>query len=71
MRELFGRQGNRGATELFDHYRRWAIHDGLTDRERLTATKFGIKMAERFNREHRRGGSVYHGIARKPLVTGP
>jgi putative DNA primase/helicase len=54
-------------SELYEHYKRWADRDGLSERERLTATKFGTKVSERFEREHRRSGSVYKGIARRPL----
>ena len=33
-----------GAKDLFEHYKSWANHHGLTDRERLSATKFGGKI---------------------------
>jgi hypothetical protein len=35
----------------------------LSERERLSATRFGSKMSERFEREHTRAGKVYRGIA--------
>lgn len=56
-----------GATELFEHYKQWAERQGLSDRERLTATMFGRKMAERFERGHKRSGTVYKGLRRRPL----
>ena len=54
-----------GASELFDHYKRWAERHGLSERERLTATLFGRKLAERFRHERRRTGKVYFGLARR------
>lgn len=56
-----------GASELFEHYKRWAERHGLSDRERLTATKFGAKVSERFRRAHTRAGKVYSGLSRRPL----
>jgi putative DNA primase/helicase len=55
-----------GAKELFEHYKHWADHHGLEPRERLTATMFGRKMAERLRRSKTRAGWVYHGVARGP-----
>jgi putative DNA primase/helicase len=54
-----------GAAELFEHYKRWADRAGLSERERLTATKFGRKISERFRHEHRERGKVYFGVARR------
>jgi putative DNA primase/helicase len=56
-----------GASELFKHYQEWAQHHGLGDRERLTATMFGRKLAERFERHTTRSGKVYRGLARRTL----
>ena len=56
-----------GATDIFEHYKRWSAARGLTERERLSATKFGTKFGERFAREHTRDGQVYTGVARRPL----
>ena len=33
------------------HYRFWAERQGLTERERLSATKFGRKVSERFKKQ--------------------
>jgi putative DNA primase/helicase len=54
------------ASELFDHYRRWADRQGLTerDRERMNATRFGNTMSGRFKYAKRNTGKVYLGIAR-------
>ncbi|HXG54015.1 MAG TPA: phage/plasmid primase, P4 family [Vicinamibacterales bacterium] len=56
-----------GASDIFEHYRHWAESHGLTERERMSSTKFGTKFAERFEREHRRSGKVYTGVARRAL----
>jgi len=55
------------ASDLFEHYKRWADTHGLTDRERLSATLFGRKAAERLQRSKTRTGWVYFGVARRPL----
>ena len=47
---------------LYKAYRRWAEDEGLSQRETLSATKFGRMMGERFRRERSRGGNIYHGI---------
>ena len=54
-----------GAADLYAHYRQWADRAGLTERERLTATAFGLKIRDRFERRHTRSGSVYVGLARR------
>ncbi len=53
------------ASELFQHYKQWADRNGLNERERLSATVFGRKLSERFERRHTRHGKVYSGIARR------
>ena len=58
------------AANLFAHYKQWADRQGLADRERLTATAFGRKMAERFTRIKKRGAYVYSGLARLDRVVG-
>lgn len=55
-----------GARELFDHYRAWAERHGLTERERLSSTMFGRKMAERFERLSG-AKRTYRGVARRTL----
>ena len=55
------------ASEAFEHYLRWAQLQGLTEGERLSATKFGTRLARRFDRGSSRNGRVYRGIARRPL----
>lgn len=51
------------ASELYSHYRDWAANTGLSDKERLSATAFGLKCANRFEREKTRSGWVYLGVA--------
>ena len=55
------------ASELFDHYRRWADGHGLGDRERLSSTMFGRKVSDRLRREKTRAGWVYFGVTRRQL----
>jgi putative DNA primase/helicase len=54
------------AGDLYAHYKQWTERRGWGDRERLTATTFGRRMAERFPR---RDGArrVYRGLARRNL----
>jgi putative DNA primase/helicase len=59
-------QAQIGARDLHEHYRAWAIHHGLSERERLSATAFGRKVAERFERVKGRRGNTYRGIALGP-----
>ncbi len=56
-----------GGRELQKHYEAWADLRGVNQRERLSATKFGTKMSERFKGERTRSGKVYRGIATRPL----
>jgi putative DNA primase/helicase len=56
-----------GASDLYQHYRQWADRHSLGDRERLSATGFGRKVAERLRRSKTRAGWVYFGVARRPL----
>jgi putative DNA primase/helicase len=53
------------ASELYDTYKRWAERHGLSDRERLTATMFGRKMSERFEKRKRGTLNVYLGLSRR------
>jgi putative DNA primase/helicase len=51
--------------DMYEAYRRWAERQNMTERERLSSTMFGLKMAERFKRVPRAYGRVYLGIARR------
>jgi putative DNA primase/helicase len=59
------------ASELYDHYKGWAERQGLGERERLSATMFGRRMAERYTRRKTRSGAVYEGIARTGVTGFP
>ena len=48
-----------GAAALYSHYRVWAQDNGIRP---MTGTKFGRKMAERFQKEQMRTGTQYIGI---------
>lgn len=48
-----------GASALYSHYRTWALENGLKP---ISGTKFGRKMAERFQKEQMRTGTQYIGI---------
>jgi putative DNA primase/helicase len=52
-----------GANDLYKHYRGWADGHAFSERERLSTTMFGRKMAERFRRAHTRAGGVYFGVS--------
>ena len=56
------------AAELFDHYCDWAKVEGLTERERVSATMFGRRMRELLESAKTRNGRVYRGVARKDLA---
>ena len=60
-----------GAKELFDHYARWAQGHGFGDRERLSATGFGRKVAERFPHTRPRGRRVYQGLSPTSVAATP
>ena len=55
------------ASELFDHYQRWAKNRGMSDRESLSRTAFGRKMSERFASRRINGTKRYLGIALRAL----
>jgi putative DNA primase/helicase len=59
------RHAEVSAKELFEHYRRWADQHGMGDRERMTATMFGRKVAERFRKSRTASGITYSGVARR------
>ena len=54
-----------GASELYEHYKRWAERHGLSELERITSTMFGRKMAERFAKRKRGPITVYQGLSRR------
>lgn len=51
-----------GASILYDGYRRWSKATGYSDKEILTLTKFGYKMAEKYKRNRTLKGIFYVGI---------
>lgn len=51
-----------GATAFYKSYQSWAKAVGYSDREILTLTAFGRKMAERFKKKHSRAGWYYFGV---------
>jgi putative DNA primase/helicase len=56
------------ASDLYNHYSRWADQHGLSDRDgRLKMTGFGIKVSERFQKDRQAGTGrvLYRGIARR------
>jgi putative DNA primase/helicase len=55
------------ASELFEHYRRWAEKHGLSERERLSATAFGRKVSDHLRRSRTREGMVYFGVSRRQV----
>ena len=61
-------EAETGASEVFKHYRRWCDDRAMNEKERLSATMFGRKAAERFERKHTRNGAVYQGVATRPVM---
>jgi phage/plasmid-associated DNA primase len=51
-----------GATEIYLAYQRWASQQGMSERERLSATSFGTKMGARFAKKRSGKGNVYVGL---------
>jgi putative DNA primase/helicase len=58
-----------GASDLYEHYIKWADRQHLTTKERLTATMFGRTLSGRFkNRKERiTGVKLYLGISMREL----
>ena len=50
------------AVEIYHLYTSWATEQGMKDREILTATAFGRRMAKKFKKLHKSTGTVYQGI---------
>lgn len=50
------------ASDLYQNYRKWAFAAGYSNRETLTLTLFGRKMAERFKKHRTKQGVIYFGI---------
>jgi putative DNA primase/helicase len=51
-----------GASEFYRLYRAWAEEQGIAERDRISATRFGRLAGERWPRVHGRGGKTYRGI---------
>ena len=55
-------EAETAASELFVHYKRWADHRGLGEKERMSRNMFGRKIGERFAKRHTVIGAFYEGI---------
>lgn len=57
------------ASELYEHWVRWAKARGMTERDRewMTATMFGRRFGERVPSKRGRSGKVYLDVARKAI----
>lgn len=53
------------ASRLYQQYKAWANGQGYQDKEVMTNTAFGRRIAGKYRREKRRGGATYHGIGLK------
>lgn len=58
------------AGHFYKAYERWALEQGLKEREQLTATKFGLILGQRFQKQHARDGMFYQGIGLRDNPTG-
>ncbi len=56
------------AAELFKAYGHWADAEGISNRDRLSATSFGKRIGHKFEKAHDRAGTSYRGIGL--VVTG-
>ncbi len=54
-------------SDLYQHYKVWADRHGLNELERLSATAFGSKAGERFERVRSSRGQLYRGITRRSM----
>lgn len=59
---IVGANYSAGASDLYRAYRRWAEDEGMKERETLTATKFGTRMGERYEKRSTRTGIMYVGV---------
>jgi putative DNA primase/helicase len=50
-------------SEFYQAYKRWADEQGLSDKERLTSTRFGRLVSDRFNKTRDGEGIWYEGVA--------
>ena len=58
------------ASAFYRHYEQWADRERLTGRDRLSATKFGRKATERFDKRSTKHGKTYFGVTTQEKVTG-
>lgn len=58
-----------GASDLYEHYTKWADRQHLATKERLTATMFGRTLAGRFKsrKDRATGVNLYIGITMRGL----
>jgi len=65
----FDAEAETGASDLYDHYLKWAERQHLTTKERMTSTMFGRIVGGRFKsrKDRVRGVRLYAGIAIKGL----
>jgi hypothetical protein len=59
---VFGEEYKTQSSVLYNGYKDWAFNQGLSEKERLTSTRFGTLMAERFPRRSERSGNFFYGI---------
>lgn len=57
-----------GSSEIYEHYKLWANLQGLSDRERLTHTRLGKMLGERFERTPNKRRTEYIGLVRRALT---
>lgn len=62
QRCLLGEGLTAGAQSLYTTYKSWAESQGFRDREVLSVTAFGRRMADRFPKRHTASGKVYDGV---------
>lgn len=53
------------ADELYQHYRRWAEQQGLSEQERVKSKAFGERMGALYTKYRGAAGNAYKGVARR------
>ena len=57
--------GEVRARELYQAYIKWSTAQGLSVKEILTSTAFGVRMGDKFSKIHKETGWIYDGVSLK------
>ncbi len=59
---VVGAECRVGATAFYKEYTTWCDGRSIRERERLSSTAFGRRMAEKFEKDHGKSGTLYRGV---------